>query len=656
MADTASAKRPAKRFELSAPFSPAGDQPEAIGQLVEAFRAGEKRIVLEGATGTGKTFTVANLLCELQRPALMIAPNKTLAAQLAAELRSFLPGNAVELFISYYDFYQPEAYLPASDTFIDKEATINEEIDLLRHRATVAALTRRDVVVVASVSCIYGLGDPDRYLDHILTVRPGDPLGRDGLLSALVSMGYARNDLATTVGSFRARGDVVDLVDETGSLLRVEFDFDDVARVRRFDPILGSYGEDLTLARIAPRSHYVADRGTLAAAVERIDQELTARLATLRAAGSLLEAERLERRTRNDLEALRELGFCRGVENYSAHLDGRDAGEPPSTLCDYFDDDWLCIVDESHVTIPQLHGMYAGDRSRKETLIEHGFRLPSAADNRPLRFDEFAAQVDQMLCLSATPGPEERAFSTRLVRQVIRPTGVLDPKVEVRPSEGQIDDVVRLAEGHVSSGGRVLVTALTKRLAEQVSEVLAERGLRARYLHSELDTLARARLLDDLRSGVFDVLVGVNLLREGIDLPEVSAVAVLDADREGFLRSETALVQTIGRAARNVDGVAILYAERISDAMRAAMRTTAERRRLQEEHNARFGIVPRSTSSGRVGPTILQPSPQASDADELQDADPALLASEMQAAAEALDFERAAALRDMLERHPDWSR
>lgn len=638
-----------RSFELVAPFAPAGDQPQAIDVLTDAIRAGERRVMLRGATGTGKTFTVANLLCALQRPALLIAPNKTLAAQLTAELRSFLPHNAVELFVSYYDFYQPEAYLPSSDTFIDKEATINEEIDRFRHRATVAALTRRDVVVVASVSCIYGLGDPDQYGAHLLQVSVGEQLGRDMLLRTLVGIGYVRNDVALTPGTFRARGDVVDLADETGTVLRIEFDFDRIARLSRLDLVAGKVLERPSRALIAPRSHYVSDRDTLTAATVRIEQEMEERLELLRKAGATLEAHRLEVRTRHDLESLRELGFCRGVENYSAHFDDRSPGQPPKTLCDYFDDDWICIVDESHVTLPQLRAMYAGDRSRKGTLIEHGFRLPSAADNRPLTFDEFTGRVDQMVCLSATPGQDELAASSTVAEQLIRPTGVVDPVVEVRSSYGQIDDLVVVAGQCVAEGHRVLVTALTKKLAETVADVLVERGVRARYLHSDLDTFERTRLLAELRAGRFDLLVGVNLLREGLDLPEVALVAVLDADREGFLRSETALVQTIGRAARNVSGRVILYAERVTPAMQAAMSETARRRQLQLQHNEDHGVVPRSAASGRAGELHPHKVQTVSDVDALPE-DPPTVEAAMKAAAADLDFERAALLRDHLDR------
>lgn len=662
----AAAARTDGRFKVVAPYRPAGDQPQAIAALDEGLRSGDTWLTLRGATGTGKTFTVANLIAAQQRPTLVIAPNKTLAAQLAAELRSFLPENAVELFISYYDFYQPEAYLPASDTFIDKEATINEEIDSLRHRATVAALTRRDVVVVASVSCIYGLGDPAQYGAHMLTIASGQQISRDSLILDLVSSGFTRNDAAPSPGTFRVRGDVLDVADLDG-ITRIELDLDIVHRITR-RTLTGENVEHVERSLLAPRSHYVSDRLTIEAAVARIGEELDSRLAELDRAGKKVEAHRLRQRTMFDIESLRELGFCRGVENYSAHLDGRSSGQPPFTLLDYFDEDWLCIVDESHVTLPQLRGMFAGDRARKDTLVEHGFRLPSARDNRPLTFEEFEQRINQVVCLSATPADLEIERSSSVVEQLVRPTGILDPTVEVRPSSGQIEDLVTEAAGVVSSGGRVLVTALTKRLAELVAESMDDRGVPARFLHSDLGTMERSALLRDLREGRFDVLVGVNLLREGLDLPEVALVAVLDADREGFLRSSTALIQTMGRAARNLSGHVLLYADRVTPAMRSAMDETARRRRTQEAYNSANGVTPHAVTSARPSADLQAPltqggawedtpllagscaaeqgtsQPPADQHAEMPDL--AEMERKMVAAAEALEFERAAELRD----------
>ena len=591
-------------FRVVSEFAPAGDQPRAIEGLAEALAAGERAVTLLGATGTGKTFTAAKVLERLQRPALVIAPNKTLAAQLANEFREFLPDNAVEYFVSYYDYYQPEAYVPQTDTFIEKDATINEEIDRLRHRATMALLTRRDVVVVASVSCIYGLGSPEEYLQHMLLLRVGQPAGLEASMRRLVDLQYDRNDLNLTRGTFRVRGDVLEVfpADEERPV-RVEFFGDDVERIVRVDPVTGEVSAPVDHVALFPASHYVASRETVERAARDIEAELADRLAELERGGRLLEAQRLRMRTNFDLEMIRELGFCNGIENYSLHFDGRRPGEPPSTLLDYFPSDMVVLIDESHVTVPQIGGMYEGDRVRKATLIEHGFRLPSAADNRPLRFAEFEARVGQTMYLSATPGAYELERSDSVVEQLIRPTGLVDPEVVVRPTRGQIDDLLREIRGRVERDQRVLVTTLTKRMAEDLTDYLLENGVRVRYLHSDVDTVERVQILRSLRLGKFDVLVGINLLREGLDLPEVSFVAILDADKEGFLRSERSLIQTIGRAARNVDGTVVMYADGETDAMRRALEETARRRELQLAHNAAHGIDPQ-TIRKRVGDII----------------------------------------------------
>jgi len=591
-------------FRVVSEFAPAGDQPRAIEGLAEALAAGERAVTLLGATGTGKTFTAAKVLERLQRPALVIAPNKTLAAQLANEFREFLPDNAVEYFVSYYDYYQPEAYVPQTDTFIEKDATINEEIDRLRHRATMALLTRRDVVVVASVSCIYGLGSPEEYLQHMLLLRVGQPAGLEASMRRLVDLQYDRNDLNLTRGTFRVRGDVLEVfpADEERPV-RVEFFGDDVERIVRVDPVTGEVSAPVDHVALFPASHYVASRETVERAARDIEAELADRLAELERGGRLLEAQRLRMRTNFDLEMIRELGFCNGIENYSLHFDGRRPGEPPSTLLDYFPSDMVVLIDESHVTVPQIGGMYEGDRVRKATLIEHGFRLPSAADNRPLRFAEFEARVGQTMYLSATPGAYELERSDSVVEQLIRPTGLVDPEVVVRPTRGQIDDLLREIRGRVERDQRVLVTTLTKRMAEDLTDYLLENGVRVRYLHSDVDTVERVEILRSLRLGEFDVLVGINLLREGLDLPEVSFVAILDADKEGFLRSERSLIQTIGRAARNVDGTVVMYADGETDAMRRALEETARRRELQLAHNAAHGIDPQ-TIRKRVGDII----------------------------------------------------
>jgi len=591
-------------FRVVSDFEPSGDQPTAIEGITSAFEAGERIVTLLGATGTGKTFTAAKVLERLQRPAIVIAPNKTLAAQLANEFREFLPDNAVEFFVSYYDYYQPEAYVPSTDTFIEKDSTINDEIDRLRHRATMALLSRRDVVVVASVSCIYGLGSPFEYMDHVLFLRTGQPAGLERSMRKLVDLQYDRNDLNLVRGTFRVRGDTLEVFPaDDERAVRVEFFGDEVERIVRVDPMTGEVSAPVEQVALFPASHYVSSREAIERAVSTIEAELAEQLARFEAEGKLLEAQRLRMRTNFDLEMIREVGFCSGIENYSSHFDGRPAGSPPYTLLDYFPSDFITLIDESHVTVPQIGGMYEGDRSRKATLIEHGFRLPSAADNRPLRFDEFRTRVGQQLLLSATPGPFERQNSDSIVEQLIRPTGLVDPEVVVRPTTGQIDDLLEEIRRRAERDQRVLVTTLTKRMSEDLTDYLLENGVRVRYLHSDIDTVERVAILRALRMGEFDVCVGINLLREGLDLPEVSLVAILDADKEGFLRSETSLVQTIGRAARNVDGQVIMYADHETDSMRRALAETSRRRERQLAHNAEHGIDPQ-TIRKRVGDII----------------------------------------------------
>ena len=591
-------------FRVVSDFEPSGDQPTAIEGITSAFEAGERIVTLLGATGTGKTFTAAKVLERLQRPAIVIAPNKTLAAQLANEFREFLPDNAVEFFVSYYDYYQPEAYVPSTDTFIEKDSTINDEIDRLRHRATMALLSRRDVVVVASVSCIYGLGSPFEYMDHVLFLRTGQPAGLERSMRKLVDLQYDRNDLNLVRGTFRVRGDTLEVFPaDDERAVRVEFFGDEVERIVRVDPMTGEVSSPVEQVALFPASHYVSSREAIERAVSTIEAELAEQLARFEAEGKLLEAQRLRMRTNFDLEMIREVGFCSGIENYSSHFDGRPAGSPPYTLLDYFPSDFITLIDESHVTVPQIGGMYEGDRSRKATLIEHGFRLPSAADNRPLRFDEFRTRVGQQLLLSATPGPFERQNSDSIVEQLIRPTGLVDPEVVVRPTTGQIDDLLEEIRRRAERDQRVLVTTLTKRMSEDLTDYLLENGVRVRYLHSDIDTVERVAILRALRMGEFDVCVGINLLREGLDLPEVSLVAILDADKEGFLRSETSLVQTIGRAARNVDGQVIMYADHETDSMRRALAETSRRRERQLAHNAEHGIDPQ-TIRKRVGDII----------------------------------------------------
>jgi excinuclease ABC subunit B len=591
-------------FRVVSDFSPAGDQPAAIEGIVDAFEAGEKAVTLLGATGTGKTYTAAKVLERLQRPALVMAPNKTLGAQLANEFREFLPDNAVEYFVSYYDYYQPEAYVPSSDTYIEKDSSINDEIDRLRHRATMALLSRRDVVVVASVSCIYGLGSPEEYEDHVLWFRSGEEMGLDLSLRKLVDLQYSRNDLNLVRGTFRVRGDTLEIFPvDADKAVRVEFFGDEVDRIARVDTLTGEVSGTLKEFTVFPASHYVSSNETIQRAVVTIEDELRDRLAELEKQGKLLEAQRLRMRTNYDLEMIREVGFCNGIENYSRHFDQRAPGEPPFTLLDYFPKDFVLFVDESHVTVPQIGGMYEGDRSRKDVLVEHGFRLPSALDNRPLRFDEFLERIGQRLFISATPGPYERREAATTVQQIIRPTGLIDPEVQLRPTKGQIDDLMDEIRRRAAKDERILVTTLTKKMAEDLTDYLVENGVRVRYLHSDIDTVERVTILRSLRLGEFDVLVGINLLREGLDLPEVSLVAILDADKEGFLRSETSLIQTIGRAARNINGTVVMYADNVTDSMRRALDETNRRRAIQQAYNEEHGIHPQ-TIRKRVGDII----------------------------------------------------
>ncbi|MGD0875141.1 MAG: excinuclease ABC subunit UvrB [Acidimicrobiales bacterium] len=582
-------------FRVVSDFQPAGDQPAAIEALARGIEQGDRFQTLLGITGSGKSATIAWTIEKVQRPTLVLAPNKSLAAQLAGELRGFFPDNRVEYFVSYYDYYQPEAYLPSSDTYIEKDSSINDEIDRLRHSTTASLLTRRDVIVVASVSCIYGLGSPDEYRDQILVLSPGETHDQRSMLSRLVAMHYERNDANLVRGKFRVRGDTIEVHPAYEEYaVRIELFGDEVERLSRFDVMTGELLGDLEELLIFPATHYVAGDERTRNAIASIEVELGERLAELEQAGKLLEAQRLRMRTEHDLEMLAELGSCNGVENYSRHLDGRGPGEAPYTLLDYFPEDWLLVIDESHVTVPQLHGQFAGDRSRKDVLVEHGFRLPSAKDNRPLRFEELEARVNQCIFLSATPSEYEISVSNQVVEQIVRPTGLIDPEVVIKPTKGQIDDLIAEINTTIGRGERVLVTTLTKKMAEDLADYLLETGLRVRYLHSNIDTIERIEIVRDLRLGEFDVLVGINLLREGLDLPEVALVAILDADKEGFLRSKTSLIQTMGRAARNVSGRVVLYADVITDSMRGAIAETERRRIVQQEYNKQHGIDPQT--------------------------------------------------------------
>ncbi len=582
-------------FKVRADFEPSGDQPTAVDRLADGIQAGEDHLTLLGATGTGKTFTIAHAIERVQRPTLVMAPNKSLAAQLANEFREFFPENAVEYFVSYYDYYQPEAYVPQTDTYIEKDSSINDEIERLRHSATAALLSRRDVLIVASVSAIYGLGTPEEYMGQVLRLHKDVEIDRDFAIKRLVTIQYDRNQVNLARGKFRVMGDTLEVhpaYEETA--YRIEFWGDQVEKMTRFDPVTGEVIGELGELWIYPATHYVASEERMKVAIGTIEEELQERLAYLESHAKLLEAERLRMRTNYDLEMLREVGFCSGIENYSRHIDGRQPGEAPYTLLDYFPDNWLCVLDESHVTVPQIHGMYEGDKTRKETLVEFGFRLPSALDNRPLRFDEFAKKVNQVVYMSATPGTYELRVSKRVAEQIVRPTGLIDPEVEIRPTRGQVDDLIEEIRRRAEAGQRVLVSTLTKKMAEDLTDYLLEMGVRVRYMHSEIDTLQRIEIVRDLRLGEFDVLVGINLLREGLDLPEVSLVAILDADKEGFLRSETSLIQTIGRAARNVDGKVLMYADEVTDSMKAAISETQRRRKIQMEFNRDHGIDPQS--------------------------------------------------------------
>ncbi|MGC8857252.1 MAG: excinuclease ABC subunit UvrB [Anaerolineae bacterium] len=646
-------------FKLVSPFQPTGDQPEAIRQLVEGVRKGMRHQVLLGATGTGKTFTIASVIQELQMPALVMAHNKTLAAQLYAEFREFFPENAVEYFVSYYDYYQPEAYVPRQDLYIEKETEINEEIERLRLAATTALVSRKDVIIVASVSCIYGLGSPEEFGKGTVSLRVGEIYRRNALLRQLVESQYQRNDFELRGGNFRVRGDTLEIMPayEERRAYRIAFFGDEVERILQINPVTGEIYGELPEISIYPAKQYLTDSDKLKEAIADIEAELEERLAFFKAQGKFLEAQRLEQRTRYDLEMLREVGYCSGIENYSRHLDQRAPGTHPWTLIDFLPSDYLLVIDESHMTIPQIRGMYNGDRSRKETLVEYGFRLPSALDNRPLKFDEFEQVMGYTIYTSATPGPYEMERAEQVVEQIIRPTGLVDPEVEVRPTAGQVDDLVGEIRQRIERGERVLVTTLTKRMAEDLSDYLMELGLKVHYLHSEVETLERVSILRDLRLGVFDVIVGINLLREGLDLPEVSLVAILDADKEGFLRSDTALIQTIGRAARNVNGKVIMYADRITESMRRAMDETNRRRAKQIRYNEEHGIIPVSivkavhdlTESVAVK-SVAEPKPAYRARADLPRREIQRLITdlekEMKEAAKNLEFEKAAALRD----------
>jgi len=648
------------KFVLKSEYTPQGDQPQAIEALANNINKGMRVQTLLGATGTGKTYTMAQVIQRVQKPTLVIAHNKTLAAQLCSEFREFFPDNAVEYFVSYYDYYQPEAYVPHTDTYIEKDASINEEIEKLRHSATAALFERRDVIVVASVSCIYGLGSPEEYRDLRLSLRVGQIYEREEILRRLVDIQYDRNDYNFVRGTFRVRGDVIEIFPASygEKAIRVELFGDEIERIVEIDILTG---EVLGLRKhvyIVPASHYVTNKEAMERALKSIEEELEERLKELRAQNKLLEAQRLEQRTRYDLEMMQEIGFCSGIENYSRHLTGRKPGEPPYTLLDFFPDDFLIIIDESHVTIPQLGGMYEGDRSRKETLVEFGFRLPSALDNRPLRFQEFEDRVKQVVFVSATPGPYELRMSEAVVEQIIRPTGLLDPSVEVRPTKGQIDDLLEEIKKRIDRQERVLVTTLTKKMAEDLTDYLKEMGLKVQYLHSEVKTLERMQIIHDLRTGVFDVLVGINLLREGLDLPEVSLVAILDADKEGFLRSERSLIQTIGRAARNVNGHVIMYADRVTDSMDKAIKETNRRRKIQHEFNQTHGIIPQTVQKGIrdvLEATIAAENKAAYQTEQRYKIPKseikniiARLEKEMREAAKNLAFEKAAEYRDLI--------
>ncbi|KAA0756943.1 excinuclease ABC subunit UvrB [Bacillus sp. BF2-3] len=648
------------QFEIVSAYSPQGDQPVAIEKLVEGINSGKKKQVLLGATGTGKTFTISNVIKEVQKPTLVMAHNKTLAGQLYSELKDFFPNNAVEYFVSYYDYYQPEAYVPQTDTFIEKDAQVNDEIDKLRHSATSALFERDDVIIVASVSCIYGLGSPEEYRELVVSLRVGMEKDRNQLLRELVDVQYGRNDIDFKRGTFRVRGDVVEIfpasLDE--HCIRIEFFGDEIDRIREVNALTGEVLAEREHVAIFPASHFVTREEKMKVAIENIEKELEERLKELNENGKLLEAQRIEQRTRYDLEMMREMGFCSGIENYSRHLTLRPAGATPYTLLDYFPKDFLIVMDESHVSVPQVRAMYNGDQARKQVLVDHGFRLPSALDNRPLTFDEFEEKTNQVIYVSATPGPYELEQSPEVIEQIIRPTGLLDPPIDIRPIEGQIDDLLGEIQDRIAKNERVLITTLTKKMSEDLTDYLKDVGIKVNYLHSEIKTLERIEIIRDLRLGKFDVLVGINLLREGLDIPEVSLVAILDADKEGFLRSERSLIQTIGRAARNENGRVIMYADRITKSMGIAIEETKRRRSIQEAYNEEHGITPKTIQKG-VRDVIRATT--AAEETETYEATPAKkmtkkerektiakMEAEMKEAAKALDFERAAELRDLL--------
>ncbi len=643
-------------FKIKSDYKPSGDQPEAIEQLVDSLNRGNAHQILLGVTGSGKTFTMANVIERVQRPTLVIAHNKTLAAQLCSEFREIFPDNAVEYFVSYYDYYQPEAYVPSTDTYIEKDSSINEEIDNLRHSATAALFERRDVIIVASVSCIYGLGDPEDYTELMLSLRPGMYRDRDEVIEKLVDIQYTRNEIDFKRGTFRVKGDVVDIYPSAsrGTIMRVEFFGDEIDRITEVDPLTGEIIGQRTHIAIFPASHYATTSEKMKLAISNIEQELEERLKYLRENDKLLEAQRLEQRTRYDLEMMQEIGFCSGIENYSRHISNREEGSSPYTLIDYFPEDFLVVIDESHVTVPQIGAMYNGDRSRKETLVEFGFRLPSAFDNRPLMFSEFVERVKQVVYVSATPGKYEKERAKIIAEQIIRPTGLIDPAIVVKPVKNQVDDLMEEIRVRVEQSERVLVTTLTKRMAEDLTQYFSEVGIRVRYLHSDVETIERMEIIRDLRLGEFDVLVGINLLREGLDLPEVSLVAILDADKEGFLRSETSLIQTTGRAARNVNGKVIMYAERITNSMEKAISETNRRRTIQKEYNERMGITPKTIQKSVHGTLETLKVSEAQEKFIIGDEDMPdektieKLTIEMRAAARELEFERAAFLRDQI--------
>ena len=643
-----------KKFKLNSPYKPLGDQPKAINSLVDGINKGEKEQTLLGVTGSGKTFTMANVIEKVQKPTLVISHNKTLAAQLYEEFKEFFPDNAVEYFVSYYDYYQPEAYVPRTDTFIDKESSVNEEIDIMRHSATQSLLSRDDVIVVSSVSCIYGVGSPEDYGEFAFGIAVGDNYDRSDIIRKLVFMQYERNDIEFARGHFRVRGDVIEINPVHGTPpVRVELFGDEIDAISLIDKVTGKKTESLKRYMIFPAKHFVVGQDKMDTAIRNISDELDERLNEFNLSNKLLEAQRLEQRTRFDIEMLQEMGYCPGVENYSMHLSGRKWGEKPYSLLKYFPEDYLTIIDESHVTLPQIRGMYNGDRARKETLVEHGFRLPSAKENRPLRFDEFESSINQIIYVSATPGAYELSRSSNIVEQIIRPTGLVDPEVIIRPVKGQVEDLLGEVKKRAKKDERVLVTTLTKKMAEDLTDYYAKIGVKVRYMHSEIDTLERIDIVDDLRRGTFDVLVGVNLLREGLDLPEVSLVAILDADKEGFLRNETSLIQTIGRAARNINGQVIMYVDEMTDSVKNATAITCKRRKIQIKYNEKHGIVPKTTKRALKDKKVAEDLDiEGTDISKIPKDELRLLISDlendMKEAAAKLDFERAASLRDQI--------